>query len=268
MESTMEAWSPELSRVDFELPQLSFDEQDGFAGLDTGFYSTLLAMACHDLRQPLQVIVGSHDILAEGLDGLERAALARAERAATQLTKTLADLVDALRFGRLSQRSNLQAVSLGAILTALTADFADAAERNEIRLRTIRTSAVVLSHPLLLSGILRNLMRNAIAYTPRGGRVLVGCRQRGPDLHIEVSDSGVGIPANELPQIFKAFHRGNQTGSDGLGLGLFIVKRTADLLGHRIEVRSATGRGSCFALVATAASTPPAYSDLRWSDEF
>ncbi len=127
---------------------------------------------------------------------------------------------------------------------------------------------MVLSHPLLLSGILRNLMRNAIAYTPRGGRVLVGCRRRGPDLHIEVRDSGVGIPANELPQIFKAFHRGNQTGSDGLGLGLFIVKRTANLLGHRIEVRSATGRGSCFALVATAASTPPAYSDLRWSDDF
>ncbi len=96
----MEAWSPELSRVDFELPQLSFDEQDGFAGLDTGFYSTLLAMACHDLRQPLQVIVGSHDILAEGLDGLERTALARAERAATQLTKTLSSTLCGLAGAR------------------------------------------------------------------------------------------------------------------------------------------------------------------------
>jgi signal transduction histidine kinase len=86
--------------------------------------------------------------------------------------------------------------------------------------------------------------------------VLVGCRRRGPEWRIEVRDTGIGIPAEKLPFVFNAFQRGRATGSEGLGLGLFIVKSAADLLGHRVEVRSTAGRGSCFTVVAEAASMP------------
>jgi signal transduction histidine kinase len=110
-----------------------------------------------------------------------------------------------------------------------------------------------LSHPVLLTGMLRNLVRNAIDYTPRGGRVFVCSRLRGEELRIEVSDTGPGIRVSALPTIFNAFHRADRTRDAGLGLGLFIVKRAADLLGHRIEVKSAEGRGSRFTVLARAA---------------
>jgi two-component system, OmpR family, phosphate regulon sensor histidine kinase PhoR len=110
-----------------------------------------------------------------------------------------------------------------------------------------------LSHPVLLTGMLRNLIRNAIDYTPSGGGVFVTSRRCGSELHIEVRDTGIGIRANALSAIFRAFQRNDKSRVDGLGLGLFIVKHSADLLGHRIEVRSAEGRGSCFAILADAA---------------
>jgi histidine kinase/DNA gyrase B/HSP90-like ATPase len=124
-----------------------------------------------------------------------------------------------------------------------------------IKLRVVPAGIAVFSHPVLLSGILGNLIRNAIDYTPHGGRVCVACRRRGSQVHLQIRDSGVGIPADELAEVLRAFHRTDATCSEGLGLGLFIVKRAANLLGHRVQVASAAGRGSCFAVVANAAPT-------------
>jgi signal transduction histidine kinase len=101
--------------------------------------------------------------------------------------------------------------------------------------------------------MLRNLIRNAIDYTPPGGGVFVTCRRCRSELRIEVRDTGVGIRANALSAIFRAFQRADESRPAGLGLGLFIVKHAADLLGHRVEVCSAEGRGSCFTVVANAA---------------
>jgi len=93
--------------------------------------------------------------------------------------------------------------------------------------------------------ILINLVGNAIKYTDRG-RVLVGCRRHGDQLCIEVRDSGVGIAEDQLSVIFDEFRRVEAGNRKGYGLGLSIVRRTADLLGHRVLVRSTLGRGSCF----------------------
>ena len=115
------------------------------------------------------------------------------------------------------------------------------------------TRWVARSHPVLLTGMLRNLIRNAIDYTPAGGGVFVTARRCGSELRIEVRDTGVGIRASALPTIFRAFQRADETRLDGLGLGLFIVKHAADLLGHRVEVRSTENHGSCFTIIADAA---------------
>ena len=80
-------------------------------------------------------------------------------------------------------------------------------------------------------------------HTPRRRRVHCGTRRCGPELRITVRDTGIGIRANLLPTIFRAFQRDDESRSDGLGLGLFIVKRAADLLGHQVEVKSAEERG-------------------------
>ena len=101
--------------------------------------------------------------------------------------------------------------------------------------------------------MLRNLIRNAIGYTPAGGGVFVTTRRCGAEMRIAVRDTGVGIRASALSTIFKAFQRAEESQPDGLGLGLFIVKHAANVLGHRVEVHTAEGRGSCFTVVANAA---------------
>jgi two-component system phosphate regulon sensor histidine kinase PhoR len=228
---------------------------NGLSDADSDFSATLLAMAGHDLRQPLQVITSAHDVLGQILDSdKQREELARAADAAARLGNMLIELVGALRLRERSGDHLQLPVRLSPILEDLASEFAEPARRKGIEFRVIPASVVVLSHPVLLSGILGNLVRNAIDYTPRGGRVCVACRRRGSQVHLQIRDSGVGIPADELGKVLRAFHR-DVACSAGLGLGLFIVKRAANLLGHSVQVSSAAGRGSCFAVVANAAPT-------------
>jgi signal transduction histidine kinase len=98
----------------------------------------------------------------------------------------------------------------------------------------------------MLAIILDNLVANAIKYTGRGG-VVVGCRRRTTAIVLSVSDTGIGIPEDAVSSIFEEFRRIDMPNPQpGLGLGLSIVKRTADLLGCRLTVRSVVGRGSSF----------------------
>jgi two-component system phosphate regulon sensor histidine kinase PhoR len=221
---------------------------------DTDFSATLLAMAGHDLRQPLKLITSAHDVLAPMLVSEEqREELTRAGDATTQLATMLGQLVEALQLRERSGDDLHLPVPLRPILEDLAAEFAEAARLKGITFLVAATRWAVFGHPVLLTGMLRNLIRNAIDYTPAGGGVFVSSRRCGAELRIEVRDTGVGIRANMLSMIFRAFDRADESRPDGLGLGLFIVKHAADLLGHRIEVRSAEGRGSCFTIVATAA---------------
>jgi two-component system, OmpR family, phosphate regulon sensor histidine kinase PhoR len=220
---------------------------------DSDFAATLLAMAGHDLRQPLQVITSAHDVLARTLDSEERRdELMRAENATKQLANMLGQLVEALQLRERPDDDLHLPVGLGPILEALVAEFAEAARLKGITFLVTATRCVALSHPVLLTGILRNLIRNAIDYTPPGGGVFVTSRRYGTELRIEVRDTGVGIRASARSRIFGVFQRADASRTDGLGLGLFIVKRAADLLGHRVEVHSAEGRGSCFTVTADA----------------
>ena len=107
-----------------------------------------------------------------------------------------------------------------------------------------RNSLTVRSDPRLLEQTIHNLVSNAVKYT-EARRVLLGCRRRGDKLRIEVWDTGIGIPAEQLSAIFEEFHQIDNPArerSKGLGLGLAIVQRLAELLGHTIDVRSRPGR--------------------------
>ena len=241
-----------------ELPlrgQAEVNGRNGFAPADSNFSATLLAMAGHDLRQPLQVITSAHDVLRQILDSdRQREELARAADAAARLGNMLSQLIEALQLRERSGDHLHVPVRLRPIFEDLASEFAEPARRKGIELRVIPASSAVFSHHVLLSGILGNLIRNAIDYTPPGGRVFITSRRCDSEQRLEVRDTGVGMRANVLSTIFQAFERNDETRENGLGLGLFIVKRAADLLGHRIEVRSAPGRGSSFAIVADAAS--------------
>jgi two-component system phosphate regulon sensor histidine kinase PhoR len=220
----------------------------------TKFPATLLAMAGHDLRQPLQVITSAHDVLARIVrSGEQREELARAEDATAQLAGMLGQLVEALQLHEQSADHLHVPIRLRPTLENLAAEFAAAACQKGITLRVTSARGAALSHPVLLGAMLRNLIRNAIDYTPSGGCVFVASRRFGSQMHIEVRDTGAGIRANALSTIFRAFQRADESRTDGLGLGLFIVKHAADLLGHHVEVHSVEGRGSRFTVVADAA---------------
>jgi two-component system phosphate regulon sensor histidine kinase PhoR len=218
------------------------------------FQAALLGMAGHDLRGPLQVIRGTYEMLGTRVrTQSERAWLERGERAISGLTEQLDRLVGALRLYECSKTMEISPVGLAPLFWRLCNENEDAALRRGIDIRVCSTEARVTSNPVLLGGILRNLVSNAVKYTEPGGRILIGCRRSGRDVRIDIYDTGIGIAPERLSRIFEAFERLDSTRCEGLGIGLFVVRRALELLGHRIEVRSVVGQGSRFSVLAPRA---------------
>lgn len=209
--------------------------------------SRYLAIASHDLRQPLQVTLMGLEKGIESTEGKARDSLVRAQRAARRLQEeldTLAEIVRADVAGKDVQQA-VEAVSLSELFTRLADANQQAARAKGLELRLMKTGLMVASGRDALFTILNNLVMNAIAYTERG-RVVVGCRRNGTQCRIEVHDTGPGIAPENRVAIFKAFHRVNPDAGSGLGLGLTIVQETASLLGHALTMCSTPGKGSCF----------------------
>jgi two-component system phosphate regulon sensor histidine kinase PhoR len=217
------------------------------------FQTTIVGMLGHDLRQSLQVIQGTYELLRTRFEQLpQQAWLDRGERAATKLTEQLNCLVDAFYLAERTNTLEISPVGLGALFWQLRHEHDDAAIKRGIDLRAVVANVHVASNPVLLGCILRNLLTNAIRYTEPGGRILIGCRRRGPEVRIDVYDTGIGIPEHQLPRIFESFTRLAPERSNGLGIGLSIVRRALEVLGHRIEVRSIVGEGSLFSIYVPA----------------
>ena len=218
------------------------------------FQTTLVGMMGHDLRQSLQVIQGTYSLLRSRQEEMpQQAWLDRGERAVTKLTEQLNCLVNAFYLAERANALEVSPVGLGPLFWRLRHENEDAAIQRGIDLRTLTANGHVMSNPVLLGCILRNLLTNAIRYTEPGGRILIGCRRKGPEIRIDVYDTGIGIPEHQLPRIFESFTRLAPERSNGLGIGLSIVRRALEVLGHRIEVRSVVGEGSLFSIYAPAA---------------
>jgi signal transduction histidine kinase len=218
------------------------------------FQVTLLGMAGHDLRQPLQVIQGTYELLRNRTcSKSERAWMDSGERALGRLTEQLDRLLDAIRLYECTKAIELSSVALAPLFWRLRNENEDAALRRGIDMRVCSTEAVVKSNLVLLSGILRNLVTNAVKYTEPGGRILIGCRRWGNEVRIDVYDTGIGIAQEQLQRIFDAFERIDSSRCQGLGIGLFVVKRAVELLGHRIEISSVVSQGSRFSVFAPRA---------------
>jgi len=219
------------------------------------FHAVLLAMAGHDLRQHLQIILNSYGWLsARATNNPERERIARGQHAVMQMAEQLHQLVTALHIHQKTSQIAMVPVRLGRLFSIVGQETSKFAAERGVQLRVVPTRAMVASDPVLLRSAIGNLARNAVKYTAPGGQVLLGCRRFGTVVH----DTGVGIPSERLRKIFEAFSRLEPTQSEGLGLGLFVVSRAAELLRHKIEVRSTVGRGSCFAVLANAADPRPA----------
>jgi signal transduction histidine kinase/CheY-like chemotaxis protein len=230
--------------------------------------SKFLAAASHDLRQPVQSLTLFMDLLKRRHGGTDDARLLNNMEAALEVLGTLLNSlldVSKLDAGLIQAKVELMAVS--PLLARLAAEYRPRVEAAGLRLRVSPCRAIVRTDPVLLERMLRNLLENSLKYTKRGG-ILLGCRRCDGRLRIEVVDTGIGIAPDKLEEVFEEFYQTNNEARDrakGLGLGLAVVRRLGRLLDHPVEVRSAPGRGSCFAislpLVARgepAPSPPPA----------
>jgi signal transduction histidine kinase len=207
------------------------------------------------LRQSLTVVMGTLGIVALKLGEHDQPIIGRALAAATRLSQALDSILEASRLEFDGVEPKIRPFTIGPLLAELRDEHGPDARRKGLTFTIVGSSAYVVSDPMLLASILHNLVGNAIKYTERGG-VLIGCRLHGDTLRIEVCDTGVGIPAEMLEAIFDEYRRLDPSHATGFGLGLAIARRTAELLGHELTVRSAQSKGSSFSLTVPLHAAP------------
>jgi len=213
--------------------------------------SRFLAIASHDLRQPVHAIGLFAATLEKRLQGTAEEPLVRnLSRAIDGLDRSFNVMLDISRLDAGAIEPRVQQFPLRDLFRRLHMHFAGQAEQKGLGLRFSPGGKSISSDPQLLERVLGNLVQNAIKYTERGGIVVVA-RSTESHINVEVWDTGVGIRATDLRKVFDEFFqvgRGERVRTQGLGMGLAIVKRLVRLLGHELIVASRPGRGTMFRL--------------------
>jgi signal transduction histidine kinase len=213
--------------------------------------SRFLAVASHDLRQPLHALGLFVQALQESsIATQERHIVGNIRRSVDAMEELFDALLDISRLDAGVVRPRFETFALAAVFERLNFEYGPVARQKGLSLSAMKTSAYVCTDPTLFERILRNLVSNAVRYTDRGG-LLLGCRRQDGGLRVEVWDTGRGIPVEKHREIFREFAQIDPAGADprrGLGLGLAIVERLARLLDHEIRVRSLPGKGSVFSV--------------------
>lgn len=220
------------------------------AGTVDGAPPEILASLSHDLRQPLNVMLGYTQLLIDDTYGTctleQREVLSRIERHARELYDVLTGALDLVRLERQADRIVSEPFTASDLFQELcTGSLAHrAADDVALRWRTDPATPPFRSDRFRIRQLLQNLIDNALKHTEHG-EVAVTAEPHGDRVRLEVSDTGSGITAEDLPYVFAPFRTGSQ-GSTGSGLGLYIVKRFCDALGGDVRVASTVGRGTRF----------------------
>ncbi|MGI9221627.1 MAG: PAS domain S-box protein [Woeseiaceae bacterium] len=231
--------------------------------------SAFLAAASHDLRQPVQALSLLNGALRRTVKD-ERALemIENQEYSLTAMTNLLNSLLDISRLDAGAVTPEIEEFPMQRLIDRLSAEFGRQAAHKGLQFKSESCRAIVRSDPNLLSEIIQNLVSNAIRYTDKG-KVNLRCSESEGCCSVEVEDTGVGIENDQLEAIFKEFHQVKAPGSnkEGFGLGLAIVRRLADLLGHDIDVESTPGHGSRFSLVIPTLDHAVANIEVEESSE-
>ncbi|MDZ3823372.1 MAG: PAS domain-containing hybrid sensor histidine kinase/response regulator [Pseudoxanthomonas sp.] len=210
-----------------------------------------LAALSHDVLQPINAARLFASALRESDQPDRQRHLAERVDASLRAAEELLDgLLDVSRLEDGALRPEPAPFDATELLQQVAAQHAPVALQRGLRLHARGAPLWTVSDRRLLRRVLQNLLANALRYTREGG-VVLAARPRGDEIELQVWDTGPGIPPNHLARIFEAFERYQQPtdwGERGLGLGLSICQRIADVLGHRLAVRSVVGRGSLFAI--------------------
>lgn len=215
-----------------------------------------LSMVSHDLRAPLSVVKGAMLVIHQYLDKASneevRRAVEMASASSRKLEKLIGDILDLARLDSGGVRLEFVPVDpVGELKTMVEEAKAEAGRKGV---------AIEVDLPARLPPIevdkarfhqmVRNLLANSVKFTPSGGKITLSADSAGDNINVRVTDTGVGIPEDEIPRIFEMFYRGTAARPEhsGAGLGLSIVREVVRLHGGEIGVESRPGKGSAFTI--------------------
>jgi heavy metal sensor kinase len=219
-----------------------------------------LADASHELRTPLAVIKGELEEITgrDSFDSAVRERIGSVLEEVGRLERLVTGLLALSRLDSGEAQREWMNVDLSELATTIAEQMRLVAEDGGLELCQASSSPVLArGDRARLKQVIVNLLANAIKFTPAGGTVTLATQERDGRAVLEVSDTGIGIPAAALPQVFDRFFRADEARSredGGAGLGLSIVKSICTAHGATVEVDSAPGRGSCFRLIFPSVS--------------
>ena len=210
-----------------------------------------VANASHELRSPLTVISGYLDTLADDDDLPEswQVPITEMLRQADRMTQILRDLMELLRLESAESDAGHEFVDVCAMLDRMVKEFESVSAEHPTLSLSFETDAALLGNESELHSIFFNLLHNAVRFTPASGSVDVVWRADGQGGELAVTDTGVGIPNEEIPRITERFYRidpGRSRAMGGSGLGLAIVKHALQRHDGTLEISSVEGEGSAF----------------------
>jgi two-component system, OmpR family, sensor histidine kinase BaeS len=239
-------------RAPGELRELAaaFDQMAGALDRQEQIRRNLVADVAHELRTPLAVLQAGHEALLDGVAEPTPAELSSLRDEVLRLARMVGDLqtlaaADAAALNLARQRCDL------ADLAAAAADsLARRFEAAGITLDRRLAASPVLADPHWLHQLITNLLTNALKFTPAGGHVTISAGPSGGEVMLQVTDTGRGIPAEDLPRIFDRFWRGRQaTQISGSGIGLAVAAEVAQAHGGRLNASSEPGHGTQMTLI-------------------
>jgi signal transduction histidine kinase len=222
-----------------------------------------LALTTHDLRSPLTVISGVINFFTSGrlgeMTAEQKNMVAMMERNTQNLIELVNDLLDASKLESGTMRLDAATIELRGLVGELREQMQPLAREKEIALEEELPEDLpeLRADRAKLRRILVNLVSNALKFTPKGGRVRLGASREGGFVRVSVADTGVGIPREDLHDIFDKYAqaRSRATRSEkGTGLGLYITRQLVELHGGKISVQSEVGKGSTFSFTIPIAS--------------
>ena len=251
-QSVAEAQAEELRRLNAEVAQRYDAERERRreAELLARAREDVLGVVAHDLRNPLNLISTTTDLMLE--ENLEaergRQMLAVAKRAAMQMNRLIGDLLDTARLQSGKYALEKEDIAIGSILRQAVETFSPAASARNVRLDVAQVDGdlAVRADPLRVSQIVGNLVGNAIKFTPEHGTVSVTVGTRGNDAVFCVRDTGPGILPEHMDHLFDNFWQARSDDHRGVGLGLAIAKALVEAHGGTIWCESRPGDGAAF----------------------
>jgi two-component system, OmpR family, sensor histidine kinase BaeS len=215
---------------------------------------TFAADIAHELRTPLMILSSQLEAMEDGVLDLGSDSIRSLQEETRRMSKLVGDLevlasADAAHFTLQKER-----VDLAVVAAAVAAEFGQLFQAEAVQLETQLEPAIVEGDPGRLRQIVGNLLANALKFTPRGGRVRIRLWQEADRAVIEVSDSGPGIPKDELGRVFERFFRGRAARAGGSGIGLTVVRELITAHGGDVRVANAIDGGAVFTVTLPMAA--------------